>query len=294
MKTGVRSWLTAISFLVPLSLAGNAAATPCADASLATLTETPYASYWDAYNQLVCLEEHFIAHGDRRAIFASVYALTTRKVAESIDRGDYTNTAWMKTYQTEFANHYRKALHSYALGQRTQVPSPWLLAFDQAATGQTLIIQDVLLGMNAHINYDLAFAIEAVKISPNTASRFADHTKVNDALAEVSSEIIEALGGLYGASNYELLATALGPIDDLLVSGGMAAARQNAWNNAVLLTASSFWNRWIITSSITTGAIAAGTVVTSLTLSPSLRDALRAAEGSNAGSAFCQHFACAQ
>jgi len=29
-----------------------------------------------------------------------------------------------------------------------------------------LIIQDALLGMNAHINYDLAFASEKVKLSP--------------------------------------------------------------------------------------------------------------------------------
>jgi len=31
-----------------------------------------------------------------------------------------------------------------------------------------LIIQDALLGMNAHINYDLAFAIEKVKLTPPT------------------------------------------------------------------------------------------------------------------------------
>jgi hypothetical protein len=267
-------------------------AATCEDSSLAELTAAPYASYWEAYDKLTCLEAHFLGHGDRRAIFASVYALTTRRVAESIDQGEYTNTAWMKAYQTEFANHYRRALHSYAIGQRNQVPSAWLLAFDQAATGQTLIIQDVLLGMNAHTNFDLAFAIEAVKLSPNTASRFADHTRVNDALAEVSAEVMDALGSLYGASNYALLGSALGPIDDILVAGGMAAARQNAWNNAALLSATSFWNRWIVTGSINAQAMTAGALIVSLTLTPALRNALRAAEGSDPGSTFCQHFNC--
>jgi hypothetical protein len=54
----------------------------------------------------------FRGGGRRRAIFASVYALTTLRMAESIDGGDYTNTAWMRAHQTEFANHYRKALHA--------------------------------------------------------------------------------------------------------------------------------------------------------------------------------------
>ena len=79
--------------------------------------------------------------------------------------------------------------------------------------------------MNAHIDFDLPFAIETVKVSPNTNSRYADHQRVNDVLGEVADEIVAALGTLYG-SNYAALDTALGPLDELLLANGMSAARQ--------------------------------------------------------------------
>jgi hypothetical protein len=269
----------------------QAVASYCTSTSLSTLTSASYQTHWGAYEGLRCVEEHLIAAADRRAIFASVYTLTTLRMAESIDANAYVNTSWMRSYQTEFANHYRKALHDYAVGQRAQVPTAWLTAFDAAAGGQTLIIQDALLGMNAHINYDLAFAIEKVKLSPNTASRYVDHTRVNAVLSEVSDEIVAALGELYGP-NYAALDSALGPVDELFLAAGMATARQNAWNNAVLLAGSQVWNRWLVVAGIELGAVTTANLALAPTLSPTLRATLRALEGSNPGSTFCQHFPC--
>jgi hypothetical protein len=277
--------------LVTLFAGANASASYCTSTSLTTLTSAPYTTHWGAYEGLRCVEEHLIAVADRRAIFASVYALTTLRMAESIDANAYTNTDWMKSYQTEFANHYRKALNAYALQQRAQVPNAWLKAFDAAASGQTLIIQDALLGMNAHINYDLAFAIEKVKLSPNTTSRYLDHTRVNSVLSEVGDEIAAALGSLYGP-NYAAVDAAFGPADELFLAVGMATARQNAWNNAVLLQSSQFWNRWIVVGAIDLAAVTNANLALAPTLSPSLRATLRALEGSNPGSTFCEHFPC--
>jgi Family of unknown function (DUF5995) len=291
MKQGVLGLAFVCLGIATSLVAKPAAASYCTETSLATLTATPYTTHWGAYDSLACLEEHLVAAGDRRAIFASVYTLTTLRMAESIDAGEYVNTTWMKSYQTQFAERYRVALRAYVLGQRGQVPSAWLKAFDAAAGGQTLIIQDVLLGMNAHINFDLPFAIEGVKVSPNTVSRYADHTKVNEVLGEVSDEIIAALGGMYGA-NYAALDSALGPLDELLLAGGMATARQNAWNNAVLLTGSAPWNRWLVVAGINAAAVTSANLTLGLTLSPTLRNTLRTLEGSNPGSTFCQHFPC--
>jgi hypothetical protein len=278
--------------LVTLLAGARASASYCTSTNLATLTSAPYATHWGAYEGLRCLEEHLIAAADRRAIFASVYTLTTLRMAESIDANEYTNTDWMKSYQTEFANHYRKALNAYALQQRSQVPNAWLKAFDAASSGQTLIIQDALLGMNAHINYDLAFAIEKVGISPNTTSRYLDHTRVNDVLSEVGDEIVAALGSLY-AANYAAVDAAFGPADELFLAAGMATARQAAWNNAVLLKSSQFWNRWVVVGAIDLAAVTNANLVLAPTLSPSLRATLRTLEGSNPGSTFCNHFPCA-
>jgi hypothetical protein len=273
------------------ALPGEARASECTETDVATLTAAPYASHWDAYDGLACLEEHFLAAGDRRAIFASVYTLTTLRMAESIDAGDYQDTAWMQDYQTEFANHYRQALHDRETGNSSQVPQPWTMAFDAAATGNTLIIQDVLLGMNAHINFDLAFAVENVGISPGTSTKYADHTAVNAVLGEIGDEIIEAMCGVYGSS-YAALDAALGPADELLLAAGMGAARQNAWNNAVALTNSRFWNRWIVELWIGSAASGSAALILAPTLTPSLLAILKNLEGSDPGSAFCAHFPC--
>jgi hypothetical protein len=292
MEVSMRTVFGIAAGLVMLFTGAPASASYCTSTNLATLTSAPYTTHWGAYEGVRCLEEHLLAAADRRAIFASVYTLTTLRMAESIDENEYTNTDWMRSYQTEFANHYRKAINAYATQQRNQVPNAWLKAFDAAASGQTLIIQDALLGMNAHINYDLAFAIEKVKLSPNTTSRYLDHTRVNDVLNEVSDEIVAALGSLYG-SNYAAVDAGFGPADELFLGVGMATARQNAWNNAVLLKNSQFWNRWIVIGAIDVGAVANANLMLAATLSPSLRATLHALEGSNPGSTFCQHFPCA-
>ncbi|HEX6273990.1 MAG TPA: DUF5995 family protein [Polyangiaceae bacterium] len=292
MKTSMGTVVGMGVGLVTLLAGARASASYCTTTSLATLTSAAYTTHWGAYDGLRCVEEHLLAAADRRAIFASVYTLTTLRMAESIDASEYTNTEWMKSYQTEFANHYRRALNAYANGQRSQVPNAWLKAFDAAAGGQTLIIQDALLGMNAHINYDLAFAIETVKMSPNTTSRYLDHTRVNAVLGEVGDEIVSALGSLYGA-HYAAVDAAFGPADELFLAFGMATARQNAWNNAVLLKNSQFWNRWIVVGAIDAAAVTSANLALAPTLSPTLRATLRALEGSNPGSTFCQHFPCA-
>ncbi len=269
----------------------NASASYCTENSVTTLASDAYTSHWAAYDGLACLEERFIDAGDRRAIFASVYTLTTLRMAQSIDAGDYEDTAWMQQYQTVFANYYRQALYDYEVGSHSQVPESWELAFDAAASGETLIIQDVLLGMNAHINRDLPYAVEDVGISPNTLTKYQDHTLVNETLGEVAGEVLTTMTAIYGA-NYEQISAALGPADELLLATGFATARQNAWDNAVALTNSEWWNRWLVEWWVESSANGAATVTLSLNLSPTLMATLRALEGSNPGSTFCQHFPC--
>lgn len=283
-----RTWLGTLAIVTSVDVAW---ASYCTDTSVEVLTATPYTSHWDAYTRLSCLEEHFVAAGDRRAIFASVYTLTTLRMAQSIDAGTYADTNWMRAYQTIFANYYRQALHDYELGNYGDVPESWLLAFDAAASGETLILQDVILGMNAHINRDLAYAVEDVGISPNRATKKADHTLVNQTLAEVADEVIAALSSIYG-SNYDLLDTALGPTDELFLAAGFVTIRENAWNNAVSLTNSRWWNRWIVEGFIESGANTTANLTLALQLAPGLLATLRALEGSNPGSTFCQAFPC--
>jgi hypothetical protein len=64
--------------------------------------------------------------------------------------GAFADNVWVHRYAVAFANLYRKALDDYDAGRMQQVPKAWRLCFDTARDGSRLVLQDMLLGINAH------------------------------------------------------------------------------------------------------------------------------------------------
>lgn len=269
------------------------ATTTCTTTDLSSLLAHEYRSSWHAYDQLSCLETHFRSAHDRRAVFLSVYALTTRRIAEAVDAGFFEDNSWVAEYQTRFANYYRQALLDYENGHRDRVPRAWLAAFDSASSGQTLILQDALLGMNAHINFDLAYAVRDVQLGPDRARRYRDHTRINDVLLRIMDEVQAALGELYGPGMAEL-DHAFGHVDEEIFGGGIVMARQLAWQHAEWLAAGHWWwqRQWMDWWMDETSGGMAGMLL-GVSLDPEIRDELRRREGSDPTSEFCRHFTCA-
>lgn len=90
--------------------------------------------------------------------------------------------------------------------------------------------------INAHINYDLAFALRDVSIDPNRPSKRRDHNRINDILRRVVDVVQRALADVYGAEGYTDIDTLLGSFDEEFTLFGVTEARSLAWRNAVLLT----------------------------------------------------------
>ena len=281
--------LGAAAIVLGMSGAGTASATECETLEPDDIMSQSFTDHWEAYDNLACLEESLIARGDRRAIFTSGYTLTTLRMAEAIDAGFFQDTVWMTSYQIQFANYYREAFYNYEIGNTGAVPNVWMTAFDAAATGETLMVQDILLGMTAHITRDLPYALEYVYINPRWA-KHQDHTLVNDVLGDVADEMMFAMSEIYGA-NFVQIDGALGPLDELILAVGFAAAREGAWLNAKSLDNSRWWNRWLTVSWIENTASATADL-TLLAIGPALHDAVAHLEGTNPGSTFCQHFSC--
>ena len=276
---------------ITLVISTTLVAQECEQSETIDLVKTPYTSHWDAYDQLICLEKNLIAKGDRRAIFLSVYALTTYKVGVQVDAGYFNDTVWIEEYQLEFANQYRRAFYDYESGNRSKVPKVWRVAFDASKSGNTLIVQDILLGMNAHINFDLAYTLRDVDIKNNRSAKYEDHNLVNNVLSDIVGDITVALSEIYG-SNYAAIDVALGDIDDQLIGTGMVAAREQAWNNARKLTDYAWWRQPFLQLRIQEEAMLITNATMALSLTPLLNAALSAAEGSNPNSSFCDNFPC--
>src|SRR3954462_11360875 len=125
---------------------------------------------------------------DGRRYFHATYLRTTKAVGAEIARGGFADNAWLERWDLVFADLYLAALDADRRG--APVPRPWRIAFDTARDRPDLPpLRHVLLGMNAHINYDLPQALVAV-ISPSEcaapevrAVRAADHRPIDEVLA---------------------------------------------------------------------------------------------------------------
>jgi uncharacterized protein DUF5995 len=195
------------------------------------------------YQDIPALVERMVAdldrlpEGDARRFFHSTYLRTTRAVAEEIDRGGFLDGEWLERWDIAFAELYLDAFDAELAGE--PVPAPWRIAFDTARTRPELPpLRHILLGMNAHINYDLPQALIAV-ITPEEfadpavrASRAADHTHVDTVLlARVGAEDDE----VRASGPVSLLDRILGPVNRAATRRLLAESRAKVWRNTDVL-----------------------------------------------------------
>jgi hypothetical protein len=174
---------------------------------------------------------------DARRFFHAVYLRTTRAVADEIAGGGFTDAPWLERWDLAFADLYRHALAADRRGE--PVAGPWRVAFDAARDRHDLPpLHHVLLGMNAHINYDLPQALIAMISTrefddPHLLnSRAADHRHVDEVLlARVAAEDDEMSAG----SNPSLLDRVLRPANRVATRRILTEARRKVWQNTAVL-----------------------------------------------------------
>jgi Family of unknown function (DUF5995) len=179
------------------------------------------------------------ARGDPGRFFLATYLRTTRAVKEELERGGFRDTEWVERWDVAFADLYLDALEVAEAGRRP--PEPWAVAFGAAGQDRFPPLRHVLLGMNAHINYDLAQSLLAVITEEEfddpelLARRQADHEHIDSVLvARVGAEDteLEALSG--GRSLVDRL---LQPLNRLGTKRFLKESRAKVWANTRLLDA---------------------------------------------------------
>jgi Family of unknown function (DUF5995) len=162
--------------------------------------------------------------------FLSTYRRTTLAVGKQVDEGRFEDPAWVDRWDVAFADLYVSALEAHLAGGH--VPRPWRLAF--AAPDDLPVLRLLLLGINAHINYDLPQGLLAV-ISPEDftnpallARRQRDHERIDAVLAgRVSAENAELLA----ASMRNVVDRVLRPLNQEGSKRFLREARQKVWHN---------------------------------------------------------------
>jgi hypothetical protein len=176
--------------------------------------------------------------GDCRAVFAASYLATTEEVHRACLEGRFRDPEWVVRIDCDFALRYFAAFDAYERGERC--PEPWRVAFEAACSGRTLAIQDLALGMNAHIAYDLPLALDATierDASPALlAHRRADHEELNrvlaDAIDPVQRRAAWAYDPLLAAADLLLLR-----VDETIAASTIRAWRTHVWEQFLALRA---------------------------------------------------------
>jgi len=203
-------------------------------ATLYQLLEFPFVGLNQTLQNLECLNEYFIYHEDNRSFFLMLYMEVTFEILQSINSGTvFMDNVWMEYYMTSFADMYRQAMFTWEFGDRENLPWAWSIYMENL--NDSLIIQSISMGINAHINSDLAFALS--KVAPNaTEQQHEDSTKVNDVLSTVASDLVSMITNLYSPA-FDLLLniTELDPYLDPIVDFSIAEFREIAWERGQIL-----------------------------------------------------------
>ncbi len=186
--------------------------------------------------RMAVMLEPLQAEGDRRQFFHATYLRTTIAVAGDIERGGFIDAEWVERWDIAFAELYLDALEASMAGRRPA--RPWDIAFSAAADLPAL--RHVLLGMNAHINYDLPQALLGV-ISDEEfgdpeliARREADHRAIDRALASRVGAEADELARIAGPA--PRLDRLLRPLNQLGTQRFLREAREKVWANAIALS----------------------------------------------------------
>jgi Family of unknown function (DUF5995) len=148
---------------------------------------TPARSIDEVIARLDATIERAIVERDRLGFFAVLYRTVTVAVKEGIAAGRFEDGPRMERLDIVFANRY---LHAFDQHRRGQSPTrSWRAAFKAGSSRRVVILQHLLLGMNAHINLDLGIA--AAEVCPGSALVGLEHdfNEINKVLATLETDV---------------------------------------------------------------------------------------------------------
>lgn len=179
---------------------------------------------------------------DRRVDFLRCYRLMTGNMLLAIKKGEFHDGPWVRQLLDHFADYYFAALTNYE-EHRPETPVVWSSAHRAAVKPETLILQNLLLGINAHINYDLVLTLYDIlspewdALSPTARrQRYEDHRHVNAVIGRtvdaVQDSIVEPKEPFM-----EIVDILLGPVDEWTASLMIRKWREEVWRHALQMLA---------------------------------------------------------
>ena len=164
----------------------------------------------------------------RVGYFPALYRKVTLEVKRGIADGAFDDGPRMERLDVVFANRYLDAYDAYRRGEPTTLS--WKLALDTTSHRWPIVLQHLLLGINAHINLDLGIAAAQTSPGASLPSLEEDFIGINGILAAMVDGVQDELGQVWPLMR--VLDWVGGRTDEHVVHFSMEKARAAAWGVA--------------------------------------------------------------
>jgi hypothetical protein len=165
------------------------------------------------------------ASGDRIGYFASLYYKVTMRIKDGILKNEFEDGKRIEKLDVIFGNRYLDALGKWKSGG--EPTESWKVALAATRDSSVLILQHLLLGMNAHINLDLGVAsVEMMEGQPFESFQ-GDFDSVNAILGSLAYQVINDINHM--SPLISLIGLHSGQTESMLVQFSMTNARDGAW-----------------------------------------------------------------
>jgi hypothetical protein len=185
---------------------------------------------------------------DARAVFLDIYRVITQRVVtllETPDTGGFLEPEWLSGLTGRFAEDALVAVRASLTGDDTGSVA-WHFASAYAAAGTTLPCENAMLGVSAHVNHDLGFAVSdylRARRPTLDAARLRryehDYFHVNQLLRDCVQECIRLLVERYDCPRTALLVRPPGgrQVMGRVIMAVLVRWRARVWSEILMLLA---------------------------------------------------------
>ncbi|MDB4919891.1 DUF5995 family protein [Mucilaginibacter sp.] len=178
----------------------------------------------DVLAQLEGIIAESIKTNNRMGYFAALYYKVTASVKDGITKGQFANGPRMEKFDVMFASRYLDALTAW--NNKQPLSASWQVAFEATKSSSALVLQQLLLGMNAHINLDLGIAAAEVSGGQMDGVQ-ADFDSINTIISALTYQVVNDIARM--SPLLSLLGLHYNNQTSILIQFSIDNARDGAW-----------------------------------------------------------------
>jgi hypothetical protein len=167
-----------------------------------------------------CIEEN-----NRAGYFAALYHRVTCRIRDGILKNEFEDGSRMQRLDVLFAGRYIQAWEQWRSGVRPSLS--WNTAFEAVKNASPIILQHLLLGINAHINLDLGIAAAETMKGYALEDVQKDFNSINNILAALVDEVQNNISKV--SPCMILVDRFCKNYDEMVVCFSIDTAREGAW-----------------------------------------------------------------